>query len=780
MPLVLPRIALAFALSFPTLATAASLDIGPAVPIAEPAERIGAFHPQNEPSIAWNGDAGLVVWVGKAGAKDLLLANHVDTTGRPLEGAPLILASTSPVIRPRVAALGSHFLVIWHEVIPGEAGTRGVLVERNGAIRQLGRFADYPFYPSDIASNGSTAIIVGSSGEPDYAVRILWIDAEARVIASRTIGTNAMAMLAASDGTSFDVVWHELKCATYTCDHDFYLLHARADGSSDAPVALLKGDDVGVFDYALAGFEVARDRMLVLFSERLGVMTGRLYDRTGNIAAQPFPIEDSGSSGILPAVSTDGQSFVAAYAHVIFNGPARPIRSTRLRRIGTTSASDSITLLNDTRSVALQWTGQAYVMAETGGEVLFLENHNVTATGLDRTGAPVDGAPRHILSRAPNQQDAPAAASDGTIVLAAWEEFFPAAGLWKVKYGRTDASGTPLDGRGREIAASAAIQRNPRVVFDGARFLVLWVETAGTKSEIRARRLHRDGSPAGDTFTVAASFCAARFDAAAQRDSVLVSHLGSGCDSYRARDVIVTTVEPGDSTSSVVIAETIAAEAPIIAASDASALVVWQQDLARVASDPCPIQYEFCPTKQVLNGAVIENGAVRGVTIVEGSMMINREPQIAWNGRHYLVTWLGAADFDRTSGLYVRLFSKDAEAASDTALLANDTPPTFSSLRRGSVTASSSGFVVAWQRSPMSNVLSTWRVASNGTPVHGAEQVVEKDVTDIRSPQLIQGPRSSSLLLYSLSGPDNVYLGHNRVVMRSLVEVAGRTRAVGR
>jgi hypothetical protein len=771
---------LALLLLLPTLAHAA-LVAGPARPLADQTESTGAFRAQSDPSVAWNGDRGLVVWRTRVQRNDFVLATRVDATGIPLAARPLIVSREGQSTFSRVVPLGSGFLIVWQVFVNNAAPLRAALIDRDGTLRHLGAIATQPFHPNDVASNGTAVLITGNSGDPDYRSELLWLDGEGHPFARKTYGGQIMvATRVRSNGTSFFVVADQLVCATYTCEHTFSLVRAEANGTATEPRVLRHVADTQSFDYTLSGISVSRDRVLMVLHEPFGIMTGALFAYDGDAVAGPFRLEDAGAAGAPLAVDSDGQSFVVAYPHVVFNGASAPVRSTRLRRIGTSGSSEAQILTNDARVVSLAWTGSGFLLARSGGITGASESTNVSVTRLPPNGEAVAGTPDYVVSLAPNQQDSPSSAWDGSRLFTAWEEYFPSEGVWKVKYGRNDANGNPLDGRGRIVSPSSAQQRNARVVFDGNRFLVLWTETLATATEIRARRISADGSPAGDAFTVAQSFCGADFGAAQQGDRVLVAHLGAGCSNapQQQRSVVLTFVEASDTAPhSLVIADQVYAESPAIAAGDANALVVWTQHVMRAASDPCPSAYEYCPPKQVLGAATIEQGVARRIAIGDDGMMLNREPQLAWDGQNYLVAWLSARDLQNQHQLRTRTFSRDGQPAPQAQVLAVDAQPTYSTERHGSVTATASGFLVAWQRTSWLNTLSLWRVAPTGAPVDLVERAVETEATDLRAPSLVRGPGTTSFVVYSLAGPDELYLGHNRIVWRTLGELP-RARAV--
>jgi hypothetical protein len=773
MPSFLRIVALAFLVP---LAAHASLVISPAAPLADPAERVGAYRPQHEASIAWNGERGLVAWRARVGQRDFLLVNHVDATGKPLEAAPIVVFKEGQALFTRVVALGSRFLVIWNYYDETTAATRAALISPEGAIQHLGRIGPVPFMATDLASNGTTAVIAGSTGSPDYHAVLVWVDEQGQMFASRTFGASLMlSTRVVSDGTSFFAITHRLECGVYTCGHTFSLIRANADGTAEQPRVIRTVGEAQSFDYVVTGVAVTRDRLLVVFQEPRGLLGAMLFDHDGNTVAGPFSVEDSGASGAPVTVESDGSSFVVAYPHAVFHGnDGPPDRSTRLRRIGAGGASEPAVLTNQQRIVALEWTGSGYLLAST------TEYPGISVTRLPPSGAPIAGTPEYVLSHAPNQQETVDSLWDGAQLFTAWEEFFPLEGLWKVKYGRNDASGNALDGRGRAIGASQTSQRNPRIVFDGTRYLVLWTETIHRTTTIHARRVHRDGLPAGEAFIVAPTFCMSDFDAARVGNRVLVAHQAAGCDQFSTpRSVLITPVESNDMVSSSnVVAERVTFLPPVIESAGTSALLVWVESIVRTPSEPCPYPFEYCPPKQVLRGAVISDGTTKRVAIADDDRMVNREPQVAWNGSNYLVAWAGGRDINTIQSLYTRAFAIDGNAMSSANLLAAEASYNYGPERRGSVIATASGFLVAWQRWSWLSAVSVWRVAANGSPIDTTERAIEVDVPSLRAPVLTQGP-GRSYLVYSVSGPDELYLGHNRIVWRSLSEIP-RTRAVRR
>jgi hypothetical protein len=749
------------------LAAQASLVVGPAMPLAEPAERTGAHRPQQDVSVAWNGERGFVAWRARIGQRDVVLGNHIDSTGKPLEAAPLRVFSEGSSFSTRVVSLGSRFLVIWNYYENTTSLTRGALVSADGSVRHLGRIGPETFSATGLATNGTTAVLVGTTGTPDYLSVLVWIDEEGQTFSSRTYGRSmVISTRVTSDGTSFFVVMQRIDCGVYTCSHTFYLIRANADGTSDEPRQVRFIDETQSFSYVVNGIAASRDRILLTFQEPQRV-AAMLFDHEGNVVTEPFGVEDIGASGVPMSVESDGSAFVLAYPHtIITSGEVAPEFSTRLRRISASGATEPAVLANETRFTALEWTGSGYLLATTS------DHPGISVTRLPPSGAPIAGTPEYVLSRFPNHQETVDALWDGSQSFSAWEEFFPVEGLWRVKYGRNDANGNALDGRGRAIASSENSQRTPRVVFDGSRYLVLWTEIANHVMSIYARRVHRDGTPAGEAFVVAPTYCGFDIDAAAVGDRVYVTHLAAGCESNnRLKSVLVTTVEANDMvSSSTIVAQEATFASPIIESAGASALVLWVESVTRVSSDPCPYPYEYCPPKQLLRGVIVGDGTTKRVSLADDDRMVNREPQIAWNGSHYLVAWVGGRDVNTVQALFAQPVSATGDPRARAQLVANDIAYNYGPERRGSVVATSSGFLLAWQRLTWQPSLSLFRVTSHGAPF--GEQQIDSDVADLRGPVLT--PRH---LIYSLSGPDDVYLGHNRIVWRSLQEIA-RTRAV--
>lgn len=743
---------LAFALLI-SLQAQAALHIGPATPVTSQAERVGAYHDQYSSSIAWNGETGMVIWLADVHARTLVLANHIDANGDPLEAAPLVISTERGTQFARVVPLGGRFLVVWETDNTDDAGTRVALVEPNGTIVHRGVVAASPFRPMDVASNGTTALITGSSGNSGFQSELLWIDADGSRFSRKSFGTKVMNQtLVRASGSSFLVVAERFPCENAsdpnTCvGSQLVLVRAEANGTMNEPKVIRAVSEPNGSFHRLKGFAVTQDRFLAVVSES-PKLTGVLFEHDGDMANGPFPIEEGFAGGLPVAVASDGNAFAVAYPYSD-NDALPPVQNTRLRHVDGNGSADPETILQTQSIVALEWTGGGYVLTHMSAQT-----PDMTATRLSASGQFIADAPVHVLSRAPNQQESPDAAWDGSQLFTVWEEFQPDERVWKVKFGT-----------GREISESAASQRNARVLFDGIRHVVLWAETTAGTTEIRARRVNRDGSFAGNAFLVTAvPACAPGFNAALVDGRVLVVHTVGNCGSFEARMVATPINTDNTVSTSIVVADSSSEGTPVLASSGSTALIVWSQNVGHVADDPCI--GEDCPPRFVLAGAVIEGSSVKRVVLSQ-ALLVNHDPEIAWNGAHYLIAWVAET-------LQTRLFSADGTPASSLSVLAEEARPSFPHERNGTVTATANGFLVAWRRGLFMNSLSVWRVARDGTPVDVVEHEIEHEAIDLRTPRLVRGADGSSYLLYSLSGPNETYNGHSQIVSRPIVEAIRR------
>lgn len=148
-------------------------------------------------------------------------------------------------------------------------------------------------------------------------------------------------------------------------------------------------------------------------------------------------------------------------------------------------------------SIAMAPDGSFVVAWQT----LVQSNLEVRARRFDSSGTTASGEIA-VNTRTGNTNGSPAIASDarGNFVVA-WESTI--AGSYEIRARRFDARGSAQSAEIAVNADTASSQRAPTlaVAADGA-FIVAWHSNLDGSLEIRARRFHASGAPAGDEFPV--------------------------------------------------------------------------------------------------------------------------------------------------------------------------------------------------------------------------------------------------------------------------------------
>jgi hypothetical protein len=235
-----------------------------------------------------------------------------------------------------------------------------------------------------------------------------------------------------------------------------------------------------------------------------------------------------------------------------------------------------------------------------------------------------------VSTPAAGSQYIPAVAFDGTNYLAVWVDGRDGAGF-KVFGARVNQAGVVLDSTG--IAISTANGFLPEVAFDGANYLVVWVEThTGTGADIVGIRVSRAGVVL-DGSGIAISTAVGHQDVPEvgfDGTNVLVvwqdRRSGPAMDIYGAR--VSRSGKVLDSSGIPISTATNHQSGPAVSFDGTNFLVVWQHRLSGPASD-------VYGTRVSRAGAVLDGTGIAISTAAKDQS----QPAVAFDGTNFLVVW---------------------------------------------------------------------------------------------------------------------------------------------
>ena len=312
----------------------------PATPLP-PRQRVStAANVQLTPSLAFNGASTLLAWVDDRRDELDIYASRVDGSGAPL-GTTAIAVSTASEqqLEPRVAALGSDFLVVWsdrrggasYDIFGARVSGSGVLLDPTGiAISTAAGDQRAPCVASDgigwfIAwsdtRTGATPQLYGA--RLSATGTLLDLAGFPLVTSTAQLGEPALAF----DGTRYLLAWSEITATTSS-------IQASRLGSAGArldtpPLQLGAGGRVP----AVAS---TRDGFLVAWRAATGTGTAVSATRVGASGAVSTPTLLASSpiaSGAAPALTSDGTNFLALWEQPLTAGTAE-LRARQLSGAG--------------------------------------------------------------------------------------------------------------------------------------------------------------------------------------------------------------------------------------------------------------------------------------------------------------------------------------------------------------------------------------------------------------------------------------------------------------
>jgi len=298
---------------------------------------------------------------------------------------------------------------------------------------------------------------------------------------------------------------------------------------------------------------------------------------------------------------------------------------------------------------AVAWDGAVYLAVWEdlrGGDAdVYAARVSLRGDALDPAGI--------VIASGPAAQRAPKVAFDGSEFVVAWEDH--RGGNADVYAARVSSAGVVLDRGGVAVATGAGHQGAPAVASDGALVLVAWEHEDDGRSVLRAARWAPGGGVLDDPPL------SLPFGGGSQRSPVAVwsgSHYLVAWEDFRGPegDIYAARVGSGgsllDPAGVAVSAATGAQFRPSVACRDGECLVAWA-DLRDGAS------FDVYGARLGADGAVLDPAGLPLVLAPEAQVA----PVVAWDGSRYVVAWQDSRVDGITTDLYAaRVDPADGDA----------------------------------------------------------------------------------------------------------------------
>lgn len=431
---------------------------------------------QRPDSVASDGNDFLAVWNDREYGRYGIYATRINAAG---ESRP----DTQILIRRGVSALasvvwnGSAYLVFWSE--GADAELMMATVSREGRLAGPPRVLRSGATPwrHAVAAGGTQVMVAYTLLSQPPNLRALILDGSGAVVRDVLVETEINAFdsaSVASDGSSFVVTYARLTPSSGT-----QLIAARfaADGAFLMRRQVLADNFVDAVDIAYGG------GTYVVVVRRAGLIAALRIDPATLEPSAPVTL---GINGFDPSILFTGSEFVAYW--FTFDG-----LQTAVFRAGDTTATVASPIDSEGaqlprfawngRNILAIWHDHRYAAANTGSGDVF-------AALLDRSARST--ASDHVtVAFAPAGQTLPAIATSGLESWVVWIEQLTDAKKGRLLAARIEANGfiaAPV-----ELAAEAVAGFQPRIVFTGSAYFVVWQERVGDLLTIAGRRLERDG-----------------------------------------------------------------------------------------------------------------------------------------------------------------------------------------------------------------------------------------------------------------------------------------------
>ncbi len=459
---------------------------------------------QITPAVAFDGVNFLVVWEDSRNGPWQVYGARVTPQGTLVDPAGFLVSQTGDQFAPAVAFGGTEFLVVWGDYIDQGTDVYGARVTPQGTVLDstplvVSRAANEECSPA-VGFDGANFLVAWQNlGHPDadiYGARVtpegIVLDTAGFVVSQTTATYGVGYPAIGCDGANSLVVWQD-GSSGYADIHGARVTpQGTVLDTADIVIARATYDQ---YSPALA-FDGAN--FLVAWNDNLGGdsvdISGVRVSPEGTVLdSTPFVISHASNGIAPPALAFDGTNFFIAWSDHSPADSDGTVYGARVTPQGSVIDSAGIVV-----SYAL--SSRYYPVAALGDSVIFVAWEDARS-GRDETygarvtpaGAVLDSA-GIIVSRAANDQQAPAIASDGTNFLVAWQDYRDGSGYGDIFAARVTQEGGVLDPAGFVVSHATNEQMYPALAFDGTNYLVVWVDVRdGRDWDIFGARVTQQG-----------------------------------------------------------------------------------------------------------------------------------------------------------------------------------------------------------------------------------------------------------------------------------------------
>ncbi len=459
-----------------------------------------AVYHQYYPEIAVGGGNFMLVWQDyrNGGSYANIYGARVSGAGVVLDKSSVLISGASHhQVTPKLAFDGTNFMVVWMDyrksywkytytdIYGARVSTAGTLLDKSGvAICTQG---NHQYYPSiSYTANGSSFLVVWQDYR-NYSKKH-W-DIYGRLVspAGTLKGIADIAITSASghqlnpvvdhNGADFMVLWTD---GRYGAAYNIYgrrispagaliggdLAISSASGTQQRPaLARAKSGYLAVWEDHRNGTGIKSD----IYGARING-TGAVLDPAGLALSTAAPDQ------LLPAVAHDGTNYLVVWQDYRNNATTRlDIYGAIVGPTGspvTTTAFPISKAANNQMAPAVTYGGGSYLVV--------WQDYRSSASYADIYGTQVEtsGKVRHPsgvpVSTATGNQVAPAVAHDGTNYLAVWQDYRKSASYPDIYGARLNKFGGVINASGLVISGAGLHQQAPAVAYGAGSYLVVW------------------------------------------------------------------------------------------------------------------------------------------------------------------------------------------------------------------------------------------------------------------------------------------------------------------